>query len=85
MALGSQAPGVAPAAATPFMPRFSTQPPERLQHRQIGFARAKVLNALPTPYPYLSIVTSLLQKRFHQCGLANARLARDEDDLPRAA
>jgi hypothetical protein len=40
-----------------------------------------MFNALPAPEPYLPVRRELVQKRLDYRGLANPRLAGDEDDL----
>ena len=58
-----------------------THASQRLQHRQIRFPHPVVLHALPVPDPQGPLGAKLPHKGIHQRGLAQARLARDEDHL----
>ncbi len=58
-----------------------TQASQRLQHRQIGLPCTVVLHALPAPDPQGPLGAKLRHKGLHQRGLAQSRLARDEDHL----
>lgn len=63
------------------------QPLQRLDHRQICFTRSVLLDAEPprNPYRRLRIANRRrIEKGLHQGGLADARRAGDEDDLPLA-
>jgi hypothetical protein len=55
-----------------------TQPPERLQQREIRFPRPILMNALPMPDPILLPVSYARHESVNQSGLANPGLAGDE-------
>ncbi len=61
--------------------RFATKPGQRIEDRQVGFAGAVVVHALPTTDPEGGGRSHLAQERFDHRRLANPRLARDEGDL----
>src|SRR6185295_19728386 len=57
------------------------QPDDGFEHRQIGFARAVLLEALPSAHPHTAIGTDPAHECIHERGLADAGFSRDEDDL----
>ena len=67
-----------------FAPGRATQSSERLEQRQVGFAGAVELHALPTTDAQRLVAVDLREKRFHQRGLADPRLPGHEDELPLA-
>ena len=77
--------GLLPQERHQLLPTGSpAQAPQCLQHRQVSLPDPVVLDALPAPDPQGSIGCNLCYKCFHQRGLAQSRLARDEDDLAKA-
>ena len=52
--------------------------PQRCQERQIGFARAVLLNALALPEPQRPLASALGHKAIDQRGFADASLPREE-------
>ena len=62
--------------------RRSPQSPQRLEHRQIGFAGAVLLHALPAADAQRVAFADLRQERLHQRRLADSRLAGHEHELP---
>src|SRR5262249_60349998 len=61
--------------------RGVAEPPKRLQHWQIGFASPILLDTLPLTEPDLLCRRHLRHKGVDQGGLANARLASQENHL----
>ena len=86
-------PASGPARSAPAAParpelcpvRPAPEPPQRLQDRQVGFAGAIVLHALPPGHPQAPVPGHLRQKGVHQRRLADAGLARHEAHLAHAA
>ncbi|PYQ18054.1 MAG: hypothetical protein DMF81_26100 [Acidobacteria bacterium] len=64
--------------------RFSAEPGERIEDRQVGFSRTVVVDALAPTDPDRGGGRDLAQERLHHGRLADSRLAGDEDDLPLA-
>ena len=62
--------------------RGTAEVPQRLQHRQVGFPGAVVLDTLAMRYPQRRLGHGLHHKCLHDCRFTNARLSRDKDDLP---
>src|SRR5438132_2611824 len=62
----------------------STQASQCLQHRPICLPRTKLFDTLPAPNPEGFLTRQAGEKRLDQGGLANAGLARDEDEVPLA-
>ena len=67
-----------------FAPGRTTQSSERLEQRQVGFAGAVELHALPTTDAQRLVAVDLREKLFHQRCLADPRLPGHEDQLPPA-
>ena len=61
---------------------FSTQPAQRLQDRQVGFARAVVLDTLPARQPHIPRARGLLHKGIDHGRLAQPWLAGQKHGLP---
>src|SRR4029453_13317500 len=61
--------------------RRSTEPSECIQYRQIGFARAIVLQALATGDQDFLRIRSLLEEGFDQRRLSDPSLTCNKDDL----
>ena len=59
--------------------------PEGFQDRQVGFAGAIGLDALPPHQPQVRLLDDLRHKGIDHRGLADAGLARDKPHLARAA
>jgi hypothetical protein len=64
--------------------RPPTQPSEGLQHWQISVSNPILFDALPVTDPQRFLALRPRYEGLHQGGLANARLARHEGDLPLA-
>ena len=65
-----------------FAPHPSPQTPERLEHRQVGLARAVLLHALAAADTERAALADLRQQRLHQRRLADPRLPCHEHQLP---
>src|SRR5262245_27401858 len=61
--------------------RRSTEPGECIQYRQIGFARAIMLQALATSGQDFLRIHSLVEEGFDQRRLSDPNFTRNKDDL----
>jgi hypothetical protein len=64
-----------------FARAVSAELPDRLEHGQVGFAPAVLLDTLPTPHEHAVPIRQWLDKRINERRLADAGLACHEDDL----